>query len=347
MNRSARTSLYSLAVSVTLVGCSGGGGSAVPTTPQPVQRAALSITTMTVAGDRNGSGYSYVVRLTVQNTGTATAVLTSATFGLVFASPGSGTATGPIGQMFASTSVAPGASATAAPVSIDDVSAQLGYASSVIATIGFTDSQGANSTMRTADVPPLPTPPPIGFTLSGTVKEEGGGTPVPGATVVVKDTVRSATSDSNGRYSFAGLSAGRIMLRATKSGYDLGETDVNLVGSTTADISMRKQSNPGPGPSPSPSPGPTPSPGPNGPMCAASSIPSNATCIGNGTPPVTAVCDDGAYSCSATRQGTCSTHGGVRCWVCPGALCNGLTTRALDYTPVPVRSVQLSVRIWH
>ena len=32
-------------------------------------------------------------------------------------------------------------------------------------------------------------------------------------------------------------------------------------------------------------------------------------------------------------------HGGVKCWVCPGALCNGFTEAALrtplDYTPVP------------
>ena len=40
----------------------------------------------------------------------------------------------------------------------------------------------------------------------------------------------------------------------------------------------------------------------------------------------TAVCTDGAYSMSQNRQGTCSTHGGVRCWICPGVLCSALTT---------------------
>lgn len=40
----------------------------------------------------------------------------------------------------------------------------------------------------------------------------------------------------------------------------------------------------------------------------------------------TAVCNDGSYSCSQNRQGTCSSHGGVRCWICPGPLCNGLTS---------------------
>ena len=45
----------------------------------------------------------------------------------------------------------------------------------------------------------------------------------------------------------------------------------------------------------------------------------------NGAPPVTAICSDVVYSCSQNRQGTCSSHGAVKCWVCPGRLCNGLT----------------------
>jgi hypothetical protein len=43
--------------------------------------------------------------------------------------------------------------------------------------------------------------------------------------------------------------------------------------------------------------------------------------VGSGSPPATARCNDGLWSCSATRQGTCSSHGGVACWVCPGPLC--------------------------
>ena len=52
---------------------------------------------------------------------------------------------------------------------------------------------------------------------------------------------------------------------------------------------------------------------------------------------MTAVCDDGAYSCSLSRSGSCSSHGGVKCWVCPGTLCNGFvgSNTPLDYTPVP------------
>jgi predicted phage tail protein len=37
----------------------------------------------------------------------------------------------------------------------------------------------------------------------------------------------------------------------------------------------------------------------------------------------TARCNDGTYSCSQNRPGTCSSHGGVACWICPGKLCSG------------------------
>jgi len=45
--------------------------------------------------------------------------------------------------------------------------------------------------------------------------------------------------------------------------------------------------------------------------------PQNAPCGA-----ATAVCNDGTLSCSKNRSGTCSHHGGVKCWICPGPLCN-------------------------
>ena len=53
----------------------------------------------------------------------------------------------------------------------------------------------------------------------------------------------------------------------------------------------------------------------------------------------TAVCNDNTMSCSQNRSGTCSTHNGVKCWLCPGTLCNGFgAEEELDYTPVPWKS---------
>jgi hypothetical protein len=58
---------------------------------------------------------------------------------------------------------------------------------------------------------------------------------------------------------------------------------------------------------------PPPPPPPTGGTCTG---PINAPC-GRAT----ARCRDGTYSCSQNRSGTCSSHGGVACWICPGLLC--------------------------
>jgi hypothetical protein len=54
----------------------------------------------------------------------------------------------------------------------------------------------------------------------------------------------------------------------------------------------------------------------SGPTCNGQSVPGSVSC---GVP--TAQCRDGSWSCSQNRSGTCSSHGGVSCWVCPGRLC--------------------------
>lgn len=44
----------------------------------------------------------------------------------------------------------------------------------------------------------------------------------------------------------------------------------------------------------------------------------------------TARCNNGQYSCSQNRSGTCSSNGGVACWVCPGTLVP-VTTREREW----------------
>jgi hypothetical protein len=61
---------------------------------------------------------------------------------------------------------------------------------------------------------------------------------------------------------------------------------------------------------------PPPPPPPSSTSCGGGSVPASASC---GKP--TAGCKDGTWSCSQNRSGTCSSHGGVSCWVCPGPLC--------------------------
>jgi hypothetical protein len=62
-----------------------------------------------------------------------------------------------------------------------------------------------------------------------------------------------------------------------------------------------------------------------------------------GFKPPTAQCRDGAWSCSTSRSGTCSSHGGVACYVCPGPICNGLLPAASG----PMSTIDLSDPRWH
>jgi len=82
------------------------------------------------------------------------------------------------------------------------------------------------------------------------------------------------------------------------------------------------------GASPPPSPPPSP-PGSN--ICTVQS-PIKAAC---GT--ATAICNDNTYSCSQNRRGTCSSHGGVRCWICPGPLCSPVTSS------IPMSDLQMKL----
>ncbi len=68
-------------------------------------------------------------------------------------------------------------------------------------------------------------------------------------------------------------------------------------------------------PRPSPTATPTPAPNPSGfPACVGA--PGSASC-GR----VTGRCNNGQYTCSTNRSGTCSSNGGLACVVCPGPLC--------------------------
>jgi Protein of unknown function (DUF3761) len=61
-------------------------------------------------------------------------------------------------------------------------------------------------------------------------------------------------------------------------------------------------------------------------------------------PGATALCNDGTYSFSATRSGTCSHHGGVGVWLTPAPTPPTTTTPALPISGSPSGSVSLAVR---
>jgi hypothetical protein len=71
-----------------------------------------------------------------------------------------------------------------------------------------------------------------------------------------------------------------------------------------------------------PTPAPPPRGGGGGEAGMCNGVPAPNSCdVGTGPPPATARCNDGLWSCSQNRQGSCSSNGGVACWVCPGPLC--------------------------
>lgn len=274
----------------------GGGGSATPTPTTPTPTVTSVIVTAPSSTAKPGDSSQLTATATLSN-GTAQTVTNQATW------QSTNTAVVTVSSTGFVTAASPGD-----------------------ADIRATYQSVTGTAHVTVTAPAPPAPPPTTFSICGITKEDTGSTPVSSATVAVKDTTLSTTSSAVGAFCVTLPTSGRFTLRATKSGYDLGETTVTVTGNATADVVMHKQSSPAPtpAPGPGPTPGPTPTPGPNGPTCTAASIPANASCINNGTPPVTAVCNDGVFSCSANRSGTCSTHGGVLCWVCPGTLCNGL-----------------------
>jgi beta-lactamase superfamily II metal-dependent hydrolase len=74
-------------------------------------------------------------------------------------------------------------------------------------------------------------------------------------------------------------------------------------------------------------------------------LPSDA-CPATPVPPAgaTARCRDGVWSFSQNRSGTCSTHLGVACWVCPGVLCSaGATAVPLTDGPQAYADIESSV----
>jgi hypothetical protein len=166
--------------------------------------------------------------------------------------------------------------------------------------------QGITGTVRVRVVIAAPS----SYSLSGVVTESKGGKALPGVSVQIVGGLSTSTG-SNGSYSLSGLT-GTITVRLSVIGYGNQEFGITLTGNATRNVSLE-------------------------PSLSESSIGicnvSGSVTADCGT--ASAFCKDGWYSCSQNRSGTCSSHGGVKCWLCPGVLCNPFsgTTEAL-WTPV-------------
>jgi hypothetical protein len=170
------------------------------------------------------------------------------------------------------------------------------------------------------------------FAVTGIVTDAFNGGLLNAATVT--GAGQSTTTDANGRYSIAGVSAGSITVTAARTGFVTGSRSSTLSGDAQVNVALERVASaaptpsPSPAPTPSPTPTPTPAPSPGGiPTCAAPpAAPAGST----------AVCNDGTFSQSQNRSGTCSSHSGVQCWICPGNLCAGIVIASQPLmTPMP------------
>jgi thermitase len=77
-------------------------------------------------------------------------------------------------------------------------------------------------------------------TVSGTVRNASNQQPISGATVTVRDTQRTATTNSNGVYTIAEVPAGSQTVEVTKSGFASGTVQVNVESgqNVTANVSL-------------------------------------------------------------------------------------------------------------
>jgi hypothetical protein len=250
--RCRRRLAVALALSFFALSC----GSKSPTEPGDQGRAAVNISGFTVTGSQTATGYRYSVRLTVQNTGAAQANLDSLKLSLL--SAGRVYADITLTDAFANTNVAPDASMDSRTMNLTDDEPGAPFAESIAAVVIYRDSAGGLTATRTVSVPPLTTPPapqpPQTFTLSGTVRESGGGA-LGGAEVEViyssTDRIKFS-ADGSGRYSRSGLSGGNITVRASQSGYATQEQSITLSANRQLDFSLQKGS-PTPPPPPQPS----------------------------------------------------------------------------------------------
>lgn len=74
--------------------------------------------------------------------------------------------------------------------------------------------------------------------LTGTVLDETG-LPLPGASIQIKNTTRSTTTDGTGKFRLTGLSAGPAIVTVSYIGYTALDQNVNISGSTVVTFSLK------------------------------------------------------------------------------------------------------------
>lgn len=84
---------------------------------------------------------------------------------------------------------------------------------------------------------------PPRFTVNGTIRDAASGGSLPAATMTVKDSAgvtKTATTDSTGRYSIAGVPGGAVEMTATAANYVAATRSTTLFGDLTIDFRLSR-----------------------------------------------------------------------------------------------------------
>jgi hypothetical protein len=172
---------------------------------------------------------------------------------------------------------------------------------------------------------------PFTVAVTGTITNAMTGAPIAnvGIALVNGAGTKNATTDGNGNYSIAAVATGSATVTASLTGFLTNSKTATVSADTRVDIALTPSTTAGGGGTTtggsSPAGGLTlPSRTTSGStnICKLDDIVHPDSYINSSFGNATALCTDGARSCSTSNSGTCSTHSGVYCFVCARALCS-------------------------
>ena len=217
-----------------------------PTTPTPLPpavRPSVSVTEVSVVGERLTTGYGYRTVVHVRESAGTAATIVS--IDLTFGHGGTPIVSSRHNQPIAEgTNECPasGTLATKELVTVDN-DATHPYATTIQVNVTYSDGAAFTATTSASgDVPPLPAQPPT-YTLTGVTTDAATHAGIEGARLEVLGGVnvgRTATTDRSGAYELRDLLADSFRLRASANDYFSGEQGITIPANPRADFELRR-----------------------------------------------------------------------------------------------------------
>jgi hypothetical protein len=296
----------SVALASLLYACGSPSSPSVPTVGANVV-AVVAVTSIAATSETTATGFLYHVSYQLRETSGRSA----ATFSSLAYSFSNGGSTD--GALNGAVKIAAGGAFDVGPINITDNTGRA-IATSVTVTGAFTDDngRGGNASGTGAITAPIPSPQPAQtYMVSGTVTDGTSHGILPNIQIDFSDgsgNSKTTTTSVSGSFVLSGIGKGAYTLTASAVSYQtISQAVIVSSSDVRADVVLPRSG------SPSPSQTLT---------CNGVIVPATVSCPNNqGIKPPTAMCNDGSFSCSQNRSGTCSSHAGVQCYVCPGQLC--------------------------